>query len=97
MLLQVVAPMTAPIAAAVALWVFVTSWSEATLPNILLTNSSVVTAPMALKSFAGNHDTQFNLLAAGTLLLVLPVVALLLAAYGPAARGLRVAGRALAT
>ena len=97
MLTQIVAPLTAPVAAAVALWVFVTSWSEATLPNILLTNSSVTTAPVALKSFAGNHDTQFNLLAAGTLLLVLPVVALLLAAYGPAARGLRTAGRFVAT
>jgi ABC-type sugar transport system permease subunit len=97
MLIRIVAPMTAPIAVAVGLWVFVTSWSEATLPNILLSNSAVITAPVALKTFAGNHDTEFNLLAAGTLLLVLPVVFLLLLAFGPASRGLRAAGKVLAT
>jgi multiple sugar transport system permease protein len=97
MLTGIVVPLTAPAATAVGLWVFVTSWSEATLPNVLLSNSSLITAPVALKTFAGTHDTEFNLLAAGTLLVVLPVLIVLIFAYGPASRGLRAAGRALAT
>lgn len=96
LLWRVVAPLSAPAAAAAALWVFVSSWSEFTLPTVLLSNSPVQTAPMALRAFAGTHDTQFNLLAAGTLLVVIPVVVVLALAYGPAARGLRTAGRALA-
>lgn len=97
MLFRVVSPMTAPIAAAAAVWVFVTSWSDATLPNILLSNSSLATAPVALKTFAGVHDTEFNLMAAGTLLLVLPVIIILLVAYSPASRGLQRAGKGLLT
>lgn len=96
LLLRVVAPLAAPAAAATSLWVFITSWSEYTLPTILLSNSTLVTAPMALRAFAGTHDTEFNLLAAGTLLLIAPVIVLLVLAYGPAARGLRTAGRSLA-
>lgn len=93
---RIIFPLVAPVTAAVGLWVFVTSWSEYTLPTVLLSNSSVQTAPMALRAFAGVHDTEFNLLAAGTLLLVGPVVLLLAAAYGQAGRGLRAAGRAVA-
>jgi ABC-type glycerol-3-phosphate transport system permease component len=78
MLVQIVAPVIAPIFAAAALWTFITSWSEATLPNLLLVNSTVETAPMALKQFAGISDTQVNLVSAGALLLVAPVVVALL-------------------
>lgn len=95
MLYRIVAPLAAPIAAAVALWVFVTSWSETTLPNILLLNSTIQTAPVALATFAGVSDTEVNLLAAGSLLLIIPVLVVLLIGYGPAARGLRSAGRGL--
>lgn len=95
LLWYIVVPLTAPAAVAASLWVFVTSWSEYTLPTILLSNSSILTAPMALRTFAGTHDTFYNLLAAGTLLLIIPVVAALAVAYGPAARGLSAAGRAL--
>ena len=75
------------------MWVFVTSWSEYALPYQVMSMSDLQTAPMALASFVGTSDTQFNLLAAGTLLLVIPVAAALVLVYGPAARGLRAAGR----
>ncbi len=94
-LLRVVAPLAAPAAAATALWVFVSSWSEFTLPTLLLSNPG--TAPVALRYFAGTHDTEFNLLAAGTLLVIAPVVLALVLAYGPAARGLRAVGRSMIT
>ena len=95
LLWYIVLPLAAPAAVAAGLWVFITSWSEYTLPTILLSNSAVETAPMALRTFAGTHDTFYNLLAAGTLLLIIPVVVALAVAYGPAARGLSAAGRAL--
>jgi len=97
LLRSVIAPLTAPVAAAAALWVFVSSWSDYSLPTLLLSNSSLQTAPMALTTFIGTHDTQFNLLAAGTLWLVAPVIVALVVVYGPAARGLRAAGRALSS
>jgi ABC-type sugar transport system permease subunit len=95
LLRYIILPLAAPVAVAAGLWIFVTSWSEYTLPTVLLSNSSIQTAPMALRTFAGTHDTFYNLLAAGTLLLIIPVVAALATAYGPAARGLSAAGRAL--
>ncbi len=95
LLIRVMAPLMAPAAVAVGLWVFVSSWSQYSLPTLLLSNSSIETAPMALTAFIGTHDTEFNLLASGTLLLVLPVLVALILAYGPAARGLRAAGKAL--
>ena len=95
MLAHIVAPLTLPIGVAVAVWVFVTSWSETTLPNILLNGSAVQTAPVALSTFAGRADTEINLLGAGSLLLVAPVLIVLVMAYGPAAHGLRIASRSL--
>jgi ABC-type sugar transport system permease subunit len=95
MLTHVVVPLTAPIFAAVGVWVFITSWSEVPLANMLLTTANVETAPVALSNFAGTVDTQVSLLAAGSLLLVAPVALVLLIAYGPAARGLKIAGRAI--
>ena len=95
MLTLVVVPLVAPIAVAVALWTFVTSWSESTLPSLLLVNS-VQTAPMALKTFAGTTDTQVNLLSAGALLFVAPIVVAFLAGSVPAGRGMRLALRSLA-
>ena len=97
LLWYIVLPLVVPSLVAVGLWVFITSWSEYTLPTILLSNSSIQTAPMALRTFAGTHDTFYNLLAAGTLLLVIPVVVVLVMAYGPASRGLSAAGRAIST
>jgi multiple sugar transport system permease protein len=92
---HIILPLSRPALAAVALWVFVTSWSEYLLPTVLLSNSPLQTAPMALVTFAGRHDTQFNLLAAGTLLLILPVLLFLTITYAPTARGLRAVRRGL--
>ena len=94
-LLRILVPLSWPAAAAASLWVFVSSWSEYALPYQVMSMSDLQTAPMALASFIGTSDTEFNLLAAGTLLLVLPVAAALILVYGPAARGLRAAGRTL--
>jgi ABC-type glycerol-3-phosphate transport system permease component len=95
MIARIIVPLTAPVAVAVGLWVFITSWSEAKLPTILLNNSTLAPAPVALQSFAGTADTQINQLAAGSLLVIAPVLLVLLIAYGPAANGLSMAARRL--
>ena len=94
-LARVVLPLAWPAAAVAVLWVFISSWSEYALPYQLLSTSPIQTAPMALNTLAGTHDTQFNLLGAGTLLMVVPVLFGLLLVYGPAARWLRTASRAV--
>jgi ABC-type glycerol-3-phosphate transport system permease component len=95
-LTRVYLPLAWPVVAVVGLWVFLSSWSEFALPNQLLTTSPIQTAPMALDSLAGTHDTQFNLLGAGTIVMIVPVVLGLALVYGPAARWTRSASRTLA-
>jgi ABC-type sugar transport system permease subunit len=96
LLVSVMVPLCLRALAAAALWTFISSWSEFTLPTILMNGSSWVTAPLALRAFAGAGAVPFNLLAAGCLLVIAPVVILLLALGSPAGRSLRTAARGLA-
>lgn len=90
---RIAVPLSKSALYAVAVWSFVTSWNEYLLPTLVSQDGSLQTVPTLLATFIGKYDTQFGLLAAGSLMAALPMVAIYLVLRAPAAAGLAGAER----
>lgn len=75
---SVVLPLCRPILVTLALFTFMGSWNDFMWPLIILTGSEHYTLPVALANLLGEHGQDVELMMAGSLLTVLPVVVLFL-------------------
>jgi multiple sugar transport system permease protein len=71
---SIVLPVTAPILATLAIWTFLTTWNDFMWPLIVLSDESRYTLPVALASLVGEHVQDTELMMAGSVLTVLPVL-----------------------
>jgi raffinose/stachyose/melibiose transport system permease protein len=71
---HVLLPLARPQLLTLAVLFFVWGWNDFLLPLVMLTGSSLQTAPISLVFFQGQHTTDYTLLAAGSLITVAPVV-----------------------
>ena len=76
--LHIVMPVSRPMTGAFCLISFLGSWNSFLWPQILLHNSKRFTLPIALNQMVGMYQQSYGMLMAGTLLSILPVVALFL-------------------
>ena len=75
----VVLPVIRPILATLAIWTFLTTWNDFMWPLIVLSDESKYTLPVALASLVGEHVQDTELMMAGSVLTVLPVLVVFLA------------------
>ena len=87
-LAYVAVPLARPTMAAVAIWAFITSWNQYLLPTVVSQDGSLLTVPTLLGTFLGRYNTDYGPLAAGTILALLPTLALVAALRVPVASGL---------
>jgi multiple sugar transport system permease protein len=73
---SVVLPLIRPILVTIAVWTFVTTWNDFMWPLIVLSDSSKYTLPVALANLSGEHVQDVELMMAGAVVTVLPVLAL---------------------
>lgn len=59
-----------------AMLVFMWTWNQFLLPLVVITDENKRTAPLGLAFFQSEHTTQYSLLAAASIIVALPVVAL---------------------
>jgi raffinose/stachyose/melibiose transport system permease protein len=71
---HVLLPLARPQLLTLAVLFFVWNWNDFLLPLVMLTGSSLQTAPISLVFFQGQHLTNYTFLAAGSLITVAPVV-----------------------
>jgi multiple sugar transport system permease protein len=71
---SIVLPTIRPVLAALATFTFLTAWNDFLWPLIVLTDSTMYTLPVALANLAGEHVQDAELMMAGAVLTVLPVV-----------------------
>ena len=71
--------LSAPILVTLALFTFMGAWNDFMWPLIVLADRDRYTLPVALASLAGEHVQDVELMTAGAVLTVLPVVVLFLA------------------
>ncbi|MGA0587878.1 carbohydrate ABC transporter permease [Dyella sp. KRB-257] len=76
---QIVLPLLKPIVVTLAIITFLTAWNDFMWPLIVLTGQEHYTLPIGLASLAREHARDTELMMAGAVITVLPVLALFLA------------------
>jgi multiple sugar transport system permease protein len=72
---RIVLPLCGPALATLGILTFLASWNNFLWPLVVATTEDLYTLPVALALFAiGQHQTNFGLLMAGALVVVLPVL-----------------------
>jgi multiple sugar transport system permease protein len=76
---SLVLPLCRPILVTLAIFTFLGTWNDFMWPLIVLTDSSMYTLPVALANLLGEHVQDTELMMAGSVLTVLPVMLLFVA------------------
>ena len=71
---SIVLPVITPILATLAIWTFLSTWNDFMWPLIVLSDDRRYTLPVALASLVGEHVQDTELMMAGSVLTVLPVL-----------------------
>lgn len=75
---RILLPLSTPALAIVFLFNFLAAWNDFFLARILLSKESLLTWPLGLQRFQQQFQTQWNDLAAASIMISIPVVALFL-------------------
>ena len=75
----IVLPLLQPVIVTLAMFAFLGSWNDFMWPLIVLSDGQLYTAPVALASLAREHVQDSELMMAGSVVTVLPVLLLFLA------------------
>jgi len=75
---RIVLPLLKPIVVTLAIFTFLASWNDFMWPLIVLSDAAWQTAPVALASLSREHVQDNELMMAGSVVTVLPVLALFL-------------------
>jgi multiple sugar transport system permease protein len=74
----IVVPAIMPILATLAIWTFLNTWNDFLWPLIVLSDESKWTLPVAIANLSGEHVQDTELMMAGSVITVLPVMAVFL-------------------
>ena len=75
---SVVLPVIRPVLATLGIWTFLATWNDFMWPLIVLSDERKYTLPVALAGLMGEHAQDVELMMAGAVLTVLPVLAVFL-------------------
>jgi multiple sugar transport system permease protein len=71
---SIVVPGILPILATLAIWTFLATWNDFMWPLIVLSDESHYTLPVALANLSGEHVQDTELMMAGSVITVIPVM-----------------------
>lgn len=71
---QVILPLSGPVLAALAIFTFLNSWNDFLWPLIITDSLDMRTLPVGLSAFQGQYGVRWNLLMAGSVIAMLPVL-----------------------
>lgn len=77
--LSIVVPLLRPVLASLAVFTFLASWNDFMWPLIVLTDEDLQTLPVALAALSREHVQDNEMMMAGSVVTVLPVLVLFLA------------------
>jgi len=89
---SLVLPLCRPILVTLAIFTFMGAWNDFMWPLIVLTDSDLYTLPVALANLVGEHVQDTELMMAGSVLTVLPVMVVFLALQRHYIAGLMMGG-----
>jgi multiple sugar transport system permease protein len=71
---KVVIPLATPILVTLAIFTFLGTWNDFLWPLIALTDNSMYTLPVALANLMGEHTKDPELMMAGSVVTIIPVI-----------------------
>jgi multiple sugar transport system permease protein len=89
---RIVLPLSKPVLATVGLFTFMGAWNEFLWALIVMLDEAKYTLPVALANLNGQHNTDWGLLMAGSVVVILPVVIVFLALQKLYVRGITMSG-----
>ena len=89
---KIVLPLLRPVLATLAIITFLATWNDFVWPLVVLTDESRYTLPVALAGLVGEHSADIELMMAGAVLTVLPVLLLFLALQKQYVEGITLGG-----
>jgi multiple sugar transport system permease protein len=91
-LVRIYAPLAKPALATLAVFTFMASWNDFLGPIIYLTSEKLMTLQVGLQYFRGQYQIQTNLLMAGAVITVAPIVGIYLVAQKYFVQGVTMSG-----
>lgn len=87
---RIVLPLCRPVLATLTIFTFIAAWNDFLGPLIILLEESKYTLPVALATLNGQYGTEWGILMAGSVVVVVPVVVVFLAVQRHYIKGLMV-------
>jgi len=89
---DIIVPLAKPVLVTLLLFTFVGTWNDFLWPLIVMTRDDMYTLPVALAALMGEHAQDLELMMAGAVLTVAPIVLLFLALQRYYLRGILLGG-----
>lgn len=89
---RIIMPLAGPAVATLAVFSFMGSWNSFLWPLIMISEPSMSTLTVALRSFQTEYGTEWSLLMAGSVISLLPMLVIFLAAQRYFVRGIATSG-----
>ncbi|MCS6843233.1 MAG: carbohydrate ABC transporter permease, partial [Caldilineales bacterium] len=89
---QIIVPLSGPVLATLAIFVFQNTWNEFLWPLVVTTTEEMRTVPVGLSYFVGQYSTAWGLLMAGSVIAVLPILAIYVVAQKWFVQGIALSG-----
>lgn len=89
---RVALPLCIPMLATLAVTTFMESWNDYLWPLLMLTDRNKMTLPIALSTLNGQYNTEYNVLMAGSLISMIPIIIIYIAAQKQFKAGLMAGG-----
>ncbi len=85
-------PLAKPILITLAIFTFMGTWNDFLWPLIVMTNDSMYTLPVALANLMGEHNQDTELMMAGSVVTIIPVVLVFLSLQKYYIKGIMLGG-----
>ena len=89
---RIALPLCAPTLATLAVTTFMESWNDYLWPLLMLNDRNKMTLPIALSTLNGQYNTEYNVLMAGSLISMIPIIIIYLCAQKQFKNGLMAGG-----
>ncbi|MCL2034373.1 MAG: carbohydrate ABC transporter permease [Oscillospiraceae bacterium] len=87
---QIIMPLCGGALATLAILSFMSVWNDYLLPLVLLSDRAKATLPIILSGLSGQYQNQFNLMMAGALVSIIPILILYVCVQGQFKEGMTV-------
>ena len=89
---KIMLPLSAPAIATLAITTFMDSWNDYLWPLVMLSDRNKMTITLALNSLNGQYATEYNVLMAGSLISMIPIIIVYIGANSRMKSGIMVGG-----